>query len=82
MTDELAAAIADLCITDATVVVRNDESKSVIYACSALTGAPIANARVKLWERHGDSGRDVAKSFDATTNATKSHDNPRTVNRR
>ncbi|HSY52364.1 MAG TPA: alpha-2-macroglobulin family protein, partial [Thermoanaerobaculia bacterium] len=56
-------------ITDATVVVRNDESKSVVFACSALTGAPIPNARVRLWERHGENGHEVARSFDATTNA-------------
>ncbi|MEA2163072.1 MAG: alpha-2-macroglobulin [Thermoanaerobaculia bacterium] len=57
-------------ITDATVVLRTDEAKSVIYACSAITGAPIANARVKVWERHNDNnGHDVARAFDATTNA-------------
>jgi uncharacterized protein YfaS (alpha-2-macroglobulin family) len=56
-------------ITDATVVVRNDESKSVVYACNALTGAPIANAHVRLWERHSDNNGDVAKSFDTMTNA-------------
>ena len=56
-------------ITDATVVIRSDASKAVVFACSALTGAPIANARVRLWERHGENGRDVARSFDATTNA-------------
>jgi alpha-2-macroglobulin len=56
-------------ITDATVVVRSEASKAVVYACSALTGAPLANARVRLWERHGENGRDVARSFEATTNA-------------
>ncbi|HXH39047.1 MAG TPA: MG2 domain-containing protein, partial [Thermoanaerobaculia bacterium] len=55
-------------ITDATVVVRSEASKAVVFACSALTGAPLPNARVKLWERHSESGRDVARSFDATTN--------------
>lgn len=56
-------------ITDATVVVRSDTSKAVVFACSAVTGAPLPNARVKLWERHGEHGHDVARSFDATTNA-------------
>src|SRR5205823_7471001 len=56
-------------ITDATVVVRSETSKAVVYACSALSGAPVANARVRIWERHNENGRNVAKSFDATTNA-------------
>jgi uncharacterized protein YfaS (alpha-2-macroglobulin family) len=56
-------------ITDATVVVRSEASKTVVYACSALTGAPLANARLRLWEHHNVSASEVAKSFDATTNA-------------
>jgi hypothetical protein len=56
-------------ITDATVVVRSEASKAVVFACSALTGAPLPNARVRLWERHSENGRDVARSFEATTNA-------------
>lgn len=56
-------------VTDATVVVRNEASKTVVYACSALTGAPLANARVRLWERHDQNGHSVAHSFDAMTNA-------------
>ncbi|HEX7677856.1 MAG TPA: MG2 domain-containing protein, partial [Thermoanaerobaculia bacterium] len=56
-------------VTDATVVVRNEASKDVVYACSALTGAPLANARVKLWERYDENGHNISHSFDATTNA-------------
>ena len=56
-------------ITDASIVVRTDTSKMVVFACNALTGAPIANARLSCWERHGENGHDVAHSFDATTNA-------------
>jgi len=56
-------------VTDATVVVRTEASKAVVYACSALTGAPLANARVKLWERHDEDSHSVSHSFDATTNA-------------
>jgi uncharacterized protein YfaS (alpha-2-macroglobulin family) len=56
-------------VTDATVVVRNEASKTVVYACSALTGAPLANARVRLWERHDQNGHSVSHSFDAITNA-------------
>jgi len=56
-------------ITDATVVIRSEASKAVVFACSAVTGAPIPNARVKVWERHSENGRDVSRSFDATTNA-------------
>ncbi len=56
-------------ITDASVVLRTDMSKVVVFACSALTGAPIAKARLRIWERHGEDGHDVAHSFDATTNA-------------
>ncbi len=56
-------------ITDATIVMRTDTSKTVVFACNALTGAPVAKARLKLWERHEENGHDVAHSFDATTNA-------------
>ncbi len=56
-------------VTDVTVVVRNEASKTVVYACNALTGAPLANARVKLWERHDENNHNIAHSFDATTNA-------------
>jgi hypothetical protein len=56
-------------ITDASIVMRTDTSKAVVFACNALTGAPIAKAHLRLWERHGENGRDVTKSFDATTNA-------------
>ncbi|HXA18742.1 MAG TPA: MG2 domain-containing protein, partial [Thermoanaerobaculia bacterium] len=56
-------------VTDVTVVVRNEASKAVVYACNALTGAPLANARVRLWERHDESSHNIAHSFDATTNA-------------
>ena len=55
-------------ITDASIVMRTDMSKVVVFACSALTGAPIANARLRIWERHGEDGHDVANSFDAMTN--------------
>jgi uncharacterized protein YfaS (alpha-2-macroglobulin family)/tetratricopeptide (TPR) repeat protein len=56
-------------VTDVTVVVRNEASKTVVYACNALTGAPLANARVKLWERHDENNHNISHSFDATTNA-------------
>jgi len=55
-------------VTDATVIIRSAAAKTVVYACNAVTGAPLANARVRLWERHRDS-HDVANSFEATTNS-------------
>jgi uncharacterized protein YfaS (alpha-2-macroglobulin family) len=55
-------------VTDATVVVRNEASKAVVYACNALTGAPLANARVRIWERHDENRHPVVHSFEATTN--------------
>ncbi len=56
-------------VTDVTVVVRNEASKDVVFACNALTGAPLANARVKLWERYVENSHNISHSFDATTNA-------------
>jgi uncharacterized protein YfaS (alpha-2-macroglobulin family) len=64
-----SAARALVLVTDANIVLRTEASKAVVYACNALTGAPLANARVRLWERHNEAGRDAAKSFDATTNS-------------
>jgi len=42
-------------VTYATVVVRNEASKTVVYACNALTGAPLADARVRLWNGHDEN---------------------------
>jgi uncharacterized protein YfaS (alpha-2-macroglobulin family) len=56
-------------VTDASIVLRTETSKVVVYACSAITGAPLANARVRLWESHNERERNTAHSFDAITNA-------------
>jgi uncharacterized protein YfaS (alpha-2-macroglobulin family) len=56
-------------VTDASIVLRSEASKVVVYACNALTGAPLANARVRLWESHNERERNTAHSFDAITNA-------------
>ncbi len=58
-----------LLVTDATVVIRSEASKTIVYACDALTGAPLANARLRLWEHHRVGGNETGRAFDATTNA-------------
>ena len=46
-----------LLITDASIVVKASSKQALIYFANALTGAPIANANVTLWENYYQSSK-------------------------
>jgi uncharacterized protein YfaS (alpha-2-macroglobulin family) len=39
-------------ITDAALVLKSSAKQALVYFCDAITGAPIANANVALWETY------------------------------
>jgi hypothetical protein len=39
-------------ITDASIVLKSSAKQALVYFCNAVTGAPIANAEVALWESY------------------------------
>jgi len=39
-------------VTDASIVLKSSAKQALVYFCSAVTGAPIANASVALWESY------------------------------
>ncbi|HSP62281.1 MAG TPA: MG2 domain-containing protein, partial [Pyrinomonadaceae bacterium] len=39
-------------VTDASIVLKSSAKQALVYFCNALTGAPIANAEVALWESY------------------------------
>ena len=41
-------------VTDATLVLKTSGKQALVYFCNALDGSPLANAKVKLWERWHD----------------------------
>ena len=44
-------------VTDAALVLKTSGKQALVYFCNALSSAPLANARVKLWERWHDGNR-------------------------
>lgn len=44
-------------VTDATLVLKTSGQQALVYFCSALDGAPLPNAKVKLWERWHDGNK-------------------------
>lgn len=44
-------------VTDAALVLKTSGKEALLYFASALDGAPIAGARVSLWERIAENGR-------------------------
>lgn len=55
-------------VTDGALVLKNSGRSALVYFCNAVNSAPIANAKVRLWETWwtGD-GWWHARSYDATT---------------
>jgi hypothetical protein len=41
-------------VTDASLVLKTSGKQALAYFCNALDGSPVANARLKLWERYHD----------------------------
>ncbi len=39
-------------VTDASIVLKSSAKQALVYFCNAVTGAPIANADVALWESY------------------------------
>ncbi|MCM2316093.1 MAG: MG2 domain-containing protein [Thermoanaerobaculia bacterium] len=56
-------------VTDAAIVTRSSGRRSVAFVADARTGAPIANAKVRLWEQYWDGGRNRFSSWTKTTGA-------------
>ncbi|HEX8844326.1 MAG TPA: alpha-2-macroglobulin family protein [Pyrinomonadaceae bacterium] len=38
-------------VTDSTIVFKTSQKRALVYFCHALTGAPVAGANVKLWQK-------------------------------
>ncbi len=56
-----------LLVTDANIVIHHAPGRIDAFVCDAVTGEPMANARVRVWRK---TTGDVFKSIDATTGAT------------
>jgi uncharacterized protein YfaS (alpha-2-macroglobulin family) len=56
-------------VTDAAIVTRSSGRRSVAFVADARTGAPLANAKVKLWEQYWDGGKNRFQSWTKTTGA-------------
>ncbi|MBI2213470.1 MAG: alpha-2-macroglobulin [Acidobacteria bacterium] len=56
-------------VTDAAIVTRSSSRRSVVFVADARTGAPLANAKVKLWEQYWDNGKHRFSSWTKATGA-------------
>jgi uncharacterized protein YfaS (alpha-2-macroglobulin family)/tetratricopeptide (TPR) repeat protein len=56
-------------VTDAALVLKTSGKQALVYFCNALHSAPIANARVRLWERWHDGNRWRARDHTKQTGA-------------
>ena len=81
-----AMSVRDLIlVTDTSLVLKTTGKQALVYFCSALDGAPIAEANVTLWENSYDYQNRmwISKKFAKPTNAdgiavfdmTRNHDN-------
>ncbi len=73
-------------ITDASIVLKSSSKQALIYFCNAVTGAPIANAEVALWESYYINDKWHWRKLRQTTNhdglapfALKGNDGYRTL---
>ena len=55
-------------VTDAALVLKTSGKQALVYFCSALNSAPIANGKVKLWERWHDGKTWQAKQTEKPLN--------------
>ena len=55
-------------VTDAALVLKTSGRQALVYFCNALNSAPIANGKVKLWERWHDGGTWQAKQTEKPLN--------------
>jgi uncharacterized protein YfaS (alpha-2-macroglobulin family) len=56
-------------ITDASLVLKSSATQALVYFCDAVTGAPIANANVALWETYYDNEKWHSRRLLKTTNS-------------
>ncbi|MBE0540536.1 MAG: alpha-2-macroglobulin [Verrucomicrobia bacterium] len=56
-------------VTDAALVLKTSGKQALVYFCNALHSAPLANAKVKLWERWHDGNRWQAREQTKETGA-------------
>lgn len=56
-------------ITDASLVLKTSAKQALVYFANALTGAPIANANVALWESYYQSDKWHWRKLRQTTNS-------------
>ena len=55
-------------VTDVSVVVKSSAKQALVYFCNAVSGAPIANAQVALWESYNDNNKWHWRKVLQTTN--------------
>ncbi|HEY2976085.1 MAG TPA: MG2 domain-containing protein, partial [Pyrinomonadaceae bacterium] len=56
-------------VTDASLVVKSSANQALVYFSNALTGAPIANANVALWESYYEDNKWHWRKLRRTTNS-------------
>lgn len=56
-------------VTDAALVLKSSAKQVLVYFADALTGAPIANANVTLWENYYDNNKWRSRRLALTTNS-------------
>ena len=56
-------------VSDATLVLKSAPHKALVFFADALTGAPIANANIALWESFYENGKMRWRRLRQTTNA-------------
>ncbi len=63
-----ASARELILVTDTSLVLKTSGKKALIYYCSAMNGAPISGAAVKVWEKYYNGSEHVWRLNDLTTN--------------
>ncbi|HEV7395816.1 MAG TPA: alpha-2-macroglobulin family protein, partial [Pyrinomonadaceae bacterium] len=56
-------------ITDVSVAVKASGKEAVVYFCNAITGAPVANASVAIWEGYTFKDKWRSRKLRGTTNS-------------
>ena len=56
-------------VSDASLVLKSSATQALVYFSNAMTGAPIANASVALWESYYVDGKWHWRKFRQTTNS-------------
>ena len=56
-------------VTDAALVLKSAAKQALVYFADAVTGAPVANANVTLWENYYDDNKWRSRRLAQTTNA-------------